>query len=1021
MTFVPSPEQRAIIDHRAEPLRVAAGAGTGKTTTIVERLARSVREGTDPARALGVTFTNKAADELRNRLRESIGARPDGREVEVATYHSFASSILDEFGVRIGYEPGATLMDEGHRSELAVRVLRNLEGTSLDLTALSHRRDEVLTVADALNDNLLDADDLVAAAPENPDEIWQRRLALAEAAGAFVEAKRILGLIEYSDLIRHAVTIVTEHPDVASTIEGRYEIVLLDEYQDTDPAQRLLLTALFASRTPVTAVGDTDQTIYEWRGASIENFDSFPTDFPTTSGSPAPTLPLSINRRSDTSIVALANRVRENLPAVEGAEPLRPRSEAGAGTVMTAWFRTDVEEATWIADEMRDRHDDGVAFADMAVLCRTRESIRPIAAALRIGGIPYSVGSMGELLHVPEIADLVAWLSVLADPADDASLLRILLGGKYRLGLADVAAVSRGAKRSKADGLIDRLLSGHIDVERQGAVAALASFTATYQSLFKRSQASSVAGIVDALVDDLDYWSEVAALPAARSTTVRLNLDRFIDLANQWRPIDGHAILPAFLRYLVALDESGRSEALDTVDVPTDDAVLLLTAHGAKGLEWRDVYVPALASGVFPSGVRLYHDPRRTPLVLPFEVRLDANAMAAVRDEPDEDLRKEVLKKRHLDQEWRLAYVAVTRAKQRLVMSGHAWDGEIKNARTPSPLLEIARALPGSVTGPTLEDPGERPDPVRFVPPAEPPDPLFPAGWGAALRSTITDPSWIAAEHPDLVDVVDERFDQLNLLMGDLAVPTTPRTPRFATSVTNLVAMAECPLKFRWIHHDRLPRKPRESARRGTAFHKRIELHNQGIATLDLDDETVSGITGDGIEAMSGLGDTTPPDELVVDPWAVFTDSRFHRVKPVLVETPFEITMDGRSLRGKVDAIYHAEDRWEIVDYKSGRKNTSDARSVQLMAYAVAAARGALGAHPPDEMDLTFAYFGASPAAEVTERVDQGWIDSASTTISSLLAAAEGGPFEPTPSPACRWCDFVHHCPAGQDALDRLT
>lgn len=1023
MTFVPSAEQRAIIDHGVEPLRVVAGAGTGKTTTIVERLARSIRDGTDPARALGITFTNKAADELRSRLREAIGTRSDGREVEVATYHSFASSILDEFGVRIGYESGATLMDEGHRSELAVRVLRNLADTSLDLTALTHRRDEVLTVADALNDNLLDVADLLVAAPTEPDEIWQKRLALAEAAGAFIEAKQALGLIEYSDLIRYAVKIVTEHPDVASTIEDRYDIVLLDEYQDTDPAQRLLLTALFGSGTPVTAVGDTDQTIYEWRGASIENFDSFPSDFPTPSGSPAPTLPLSINRRSDTSIIALANRVRENLPSVDGSEPLRPRTDADAGTVMTAWFRTDVEEATWIADEMRDRHDEGVPFADMAVLCRARESIRPVAAAMRIGGIPYSVGSMGELLHVPEIADLVAWLSVLADPTDDASLLRIILGGKYRLGLSDVAAISRGAKRSKAAGLVDRLVSGQVDVERDGAVAALGSFITTYQSLFRRSQALSVAGIVDALIDDLDYWSEVAALPAARSTTVRLNLDRFIDLANRWRPIDSHATLAAFLRYLTALDESGRSEALDTVEVPTDDAVLLLTAHGAKGLEWRDVYVPALATNVFPSGVRLYHDPLRTPLVLPFEVRLDAHAMAGVRDEPDEELRKEILKKRHLDQEWRLAYVAVTRAKQRLVLSGHAWDGEIKKPRTPSPLLEIARALPGSTIGPTLDDPGERPDPPRFVPPSEPPDPLFPEGWGAALRSTITDPSWIAAEHPDIADVVDERVEQLNLLMGDLAVPTVTRTPRFATSVTNLVAMAECPLRFRWIHHDRLPRKPRESARRGTEFHKRIERYNQGITTLDLDEDG-SETAADGLAAFDDGSDDVSGgmagvDPVRADPWAVFTNSRFHRITPVLVETPFEITIDGRSLRGKVDAIYHTDDRWEIVDYKSGRKNTTDARSVQLMAYAVAAAEGALGADPPEEMDLTFAYFGSVPATEVTERVDHRWIESASTTIGGLLANAEDGPFDPTPSPACRWCDFLHHCPAGQEALSQ--
>ena len=431
MRLTPTPEQRAIIDHPSESVRIAAGAGTGKTTTIVMRLVRAVEIGADPARSLGLTFTNKAADELRQRLADSVPPRTDGREVQVATYHGFAASILDEYGGRIGHRSGGTLMDEGHRSEVATRVLRTYEGDVLDLTALPQRRDDLLTLAGTMRDNLVTAEHVREAAPSKADATWTTRLALVDLVEAYEETKTQLGLMEYGDLLRLACEIVIEHEDVATEIRSRYDTVLLDEYQDTDPVQRLLLRTLFSPEVPVTAVGDTDQTIYEWRGASIDNFEDFPTDFPAADGSPATTLPLSVNRRSDTAIIAMANTVRTKLPDVSGSGGLVPSPDAATGAVVAAWLRTDKDEARWIAEDILDRHAAGTPYAEIAVLCRKRDSMRPIADALREAGVPYAIGSMGELLSVPEIADLVAWLGILANPADESALLRILLGGRY--------------------------------------------------------------------------------------------------------------------------------------------------------------------------------------------------------------------------------------------------------------------------------------------------------------------------------------------------------------------------------------------------------------------------------------------------------------------------------------------------------------------------------------------------------------------------------------------------------------
>lgn len=1019
-TFTPSPEQAEIIDYKSEPLRIAAGAGTGKTTTIVHRLAAAVARGGDPARSLGITFTNKAADELRSRLADTLGNPDRGREPEVATYHSFAASILDEFGSRVGYTAGGILMDEGHRSQLAMQVLRSLDSTALDLTALPQRRDELLHLAASLVDNLTDARHVRSNAPRELDATWTTRLALLDAAELYQARKQDLNLIEYGDLIRLATDIVTHHPDVAADIRGRYDTVLLDEYQDTDRAQQLLLTSIFATGMAVTAVGDTDQTIYEWRGASIDNFEGFPADFPDAEGTKATTLPLTVNRRSDRLIIDMANAVRDQLPEAGGSADLRPQIGAGDGRVVAAWLRTEAEEAAWIAADINERHDHGARFADMAVLCRKRESLRPIAAALRDADIPISIGSMGELLEVPEVADLHAWLRILANPSDEGALLRVLMGGRYRLGLADVAAVSRAVQSGDQHGLMERILNpAPITGLNDDAQDALCRFADTYTPLFRTSQASTVPATLGSVITALDYWAEVPALQPASSVTARINISRFLDLADRWKPIDGVATLGGYLRYLDALNESGRADELDAAQSPADDAVRLLTAHGAKGLEWDEVYVPSLSSKVFPSDVLRYYDPLDSPVALPYSLRLDSNAMAEVDALGDSKERRRLLKVRHDLQEWRLAYVAVTRARHRLVMTGHIWHGDNVRPRDPSELLHIAMQLPGATHGPIVDDPGERPERAPFTPAAVPPDPLFDEGWGSALRRTVMNPKWLRDDFPEITEAASARTEQLTVELGDLHEPSATAPPqRFATSVTNLVALAECPLRFKWIHHDRLPRRPRTSALRGTEFHRRAELHNLGIIAL----EDAAEVSYDDLIGIPD--DTVPKDKPApadVDPWETFKDSRFATDKPFLVETPFEITIDGRSVRGKVDAVYRDENAWEIVDYKSGRAAPSDEKLVQLQAYALAAHHGNLAVAIPETIDVTFAWFGSEQAVEVSERADEAWMENAEHVVGSLLQQAEEGPFDPRPSDSCRWCDFLHHCEAGKAQVAQST
>jgi DNA helicase-2/ATP-dependent DNA helicase PcrA len=1020
--FRPSGEQRSIIEYPSEPLRIAAGAGTGKTTTIVERIVHLGENGVNPARILGVTFTNKAAEELNQRVLRALGGEHDDRTPEISTYHGFAASILDEFGAHVGYDRSAMLMDDGHRSELASRVLRSTGTPDLDLTSLSTRRSEMLSLAASLTDNLIDADAVRAAAPsevhkgdfDTADDtaiVWRKRLALADAAENYEAEKRRIGLLEYSDLIRLANQVVEGSDDVSDEISARYDAVVLDEYQDTDPAQRRLLTSLFARKVPVMAVGDTDQTIYEWRGASAENFASFPHDFPLDDGIDSSTLALSENRRSDRIILDLANRIRDELPHVDGARALTPVSDAGKGELVTSWFDTEQSEAAWIAAELLEQHSRGASWSDMAILCRKRSHFGPIVAALDVEGIPYSVGSMGQLLEVPEVADLLAWLRIVENPTDEASLLRILLGARFRIGMTAVAELRQWCRHEDGMSVFNASLNAdHIDGLSDEARSRIATFVALHEELVRKNQVVGVAAIVNAVIDALGYWDEVAALEFGPGLTAQLNIGRFTDLAQQWRPIEGGPSLGGFLRYLAALAESGRADELASAAPRHADAVSILTVHASKGLEWPHVYLPAVADQVFPARSQAHDDPERIARLLPYDLRLDSTIHVDAAAASSKD-RAEILKKRHLHQEWRLAYVAATRAAHLLVVSGHGWDGTVKKERKPSPLWLMASTTPGSRIG-VIEPVSETPPEIDvYIEPAPAPDPLFPLGPKAALRRTVSDPDWIEEEHPELASAVAERVVQLELAVEDLATPRIEHLQqRFVVSVTNLVALASCPQRFKWIHHDRLPRRPRNSAVFGTAFHRRIELHNLGVIAFEDQGAGHYDSVADTDAETSGRPQS--------DPWNLFERSRFADESPIHIEAPFEVEVGTGSIRGKVDAIYESgQGDWEIVDYKSGRYRDDPARRVQLEAYAIAAADGALSAHPPDTIEVTFAYFGDDELVEIAESVDKEWLFRARGHVESLVEQGVNGPYEPSPSDDCRWCDFLHLCPAGQLAV----
>jgi DNA helicase-2/ATP-dependent DNA helicase PcrA len=1009
----PTPEQQAVIDYPLEPLRVVAGAGAGKTSTMAWRLARLVSGGdVEPERALGITFTNKAADQLADRLRSELPELTEqGRSIAVATYHGFAHSLLVEFGALVGVERGAAVVSAGYQRELMMRALGAGHYDAIDLSAAAHRVEDMSALWGQLGDNLLPPGHLLTL---GGDGVAVARSELATALTRYASLKSSLGLLDYSDLIAKAHELMDNHPEIAARLRGRYDVVLLDEFQDTNAAQRLLLLAIFGAGFPVTAVGDADQTIYEWRGASMENFRSFPSHFAKADGSPAATLELSTNYRSGRAILDLANAIKSSLSTEAGVHRLQERPGADAGYVGLAWLHDRNAEAEFIADQASELKAEGWEWRDMACLFRRNGDIAAVREALEARSIPVEVASLGGLLDVPVVADLHAWLKVLGSPDDAVALARILTLGRYRLGLGDLGPLSHWVSHQIGDDAegapgwvileaIDELEA--VEGVSAEAVSRLAHFRDRFRELLSEAQGVSLVELCLRILDRTGTWQETEALDGAARLSARLNIYRFLDLAEDWSPLEGRPSLRSFLDYLSLLGEDRSADELDTARLSGENAVALMTVHRAKGLEWPMVFIPAVIDGVLPSKGGAFDDPHTKAWSLPRELRIDGPSLNTL---PDHDgKRRDVLRQERLDQERRVAYVAVTRAQHRLYLSGAHWYGGVK-PREPSELFEMAVAVDGAELLAHAEQ-GERPQTAyRVTSPA--PDPLFGEGWAAALRRALDDASWPArlAEERGVGDAYADAVDQLGMELGAGTEPEPAVAEPFATSVTGLVTYATCPKRFFWSEVDRLPRRPSAAARRGVDLHRRIELHNRGAMALEWEHEAAYDvIPGEG-------GDTTERTE---EAFTTFTGSRFAASRPSFVEVPFDLGLDAGRVRGRIDAIYTAGDDWEIVDFKSGKARRNPADRVQLEAYAIAAADVGFGAPPPSTLRVTFVYLGDG-LVEITEEVDSPWMDAARAHLDELAEGAAAERFPTKPSAACGNCDFLRFCDDGTAFLN---
>ncbi|MFD3815783.1 UvrD-helicase domain-containing protein [Streptomyces rubiginosohelvolus] len=759
-----TPEQTACIIAPPAPQVIVAGAGSGKTTVMAARVVWLVGTGqVAPEQVLGLTFTNKAAGELAERVRKALIAagvtdpdvidpdNPPG-EPTISTYHAFAGRLLTEHGLRIGLEPSTRLLADATRYQLAARVLREAPGPYPALTrSFSTLVSDLLALDGELSEHLVrpgtlesyDTEllrDLASAKLSNADlrkipEAAEARRSLLGLTERYRAAKRSRDLLDFGDQIALSAELALTRPEVGRILREEFRVVLLDEYQDTSVAQRLLLSALFGSGTQsgaadhapptghaVTAVGDPCQAIYGWRGASVANLDDFPEHFPHADGTPATRYSLSENRRSGGRLLQLANGLAEPLRAMhEGVEALRPAPGAERdGMVRCALLSTHTEEIDWLADSLAHLVRTGTPPGEIAVLCRTAGDFPEIQAALVARDIPVEVVGLAGLLHLPEVADLVAVCEVLQDPGANASLVRLLTGPRWRIGPRDLALLGRRARLlvhragHADDADADQRLAEAVEGTDPAEVISLADaldtflvagdaaddglpFSAEARVRFarlarelrdlRRSLADPLMDVLHRVLATTGLEVELSASPQALAARRRETLANFLDTAARFASLDGEASLLAFLGFLrtAAQYEKGLDNALPG----GENTVKVLTAHKSKGLEWDVVAVPGLVTGQFPSGQSRDAWTAQAK-VLPHALRGDAATLPALDSFDAKGIKafKEEMKEHQHTEELRLGYVTFTRPRSLLLGSGHWWGPSQKRTRGPSAFLE---------------------------------------------------------------------------------------------------------------------------------------------------------------------------------------------------------------------------------------------------------------------------------------------------------------------------------------------
>lgn len=969
----PTVEQQQVITAPLAPGLVVAGAGSGKTETMAARVVWLVATGqVAPDEVLGLTFTRKAAGELATRVRsrldalaEAFGRPPPPVEPTVMTYDSFAGRVVAEHGMLLGIEPDRRLLTPAGAWQRAARLVHAWDGPMEEVEAapdtvvadlLDLHEQAAGHLADLSEVRTVTADllEVLTSLPPGPRQrrpvhhalvtplrAQRGRLAVLPLVEAYRAALERDDVADFATVAAQAARLAAGDPSVGEALRRQYRVVLLDEFQDTSHAQLELLHAVFGSGHAVTAVGDPFQSIYGWRGASADTVASFLERFGT--GAPVARRSLRTSFRNARRVLAVANHVAAPLrSAGQPVASLVPASDAPAGVVRVALHRTADEEAAAVADQVdqvwrTDRSPSG-APPSVAVLVRRRDQIPRLEAALADRGLPVEVVGLDGLLGLPEVADVVALLRLVADPGRGDAFMRLLTGPRLAFGPRDLDRLARWARHLGGEGqagIVEVLERppppGWLSAPAEGRLAAFSAAARRLRSRLSRPVADVVVDAVRVLGLDVETEARAARTGGVGSA----HLERLVEEAAAFADLAPQAGLVELLGYLDAAERQERG-LRRAVEVHLASRVQVLTIHAAKGLEWDVVVVPGMCDGLFPALGRTGAAWVSDAGTLPYPLRGDAARLPRLASGAVDqaDLARRVAgfveEGREVDraEERRLAYVAVTRARSMLLCHGHRWGRGVR-VLEPSPFLREVAEVEGVVVDRWVDDPGERPDPDGAAP-AWPYDVL-----GRHRRALTDGAARVRAARPAaggaLRSARGARWaEEVDLLLAEQEARGARTRSVLAPShlsASQLVGLRRDPERHLAALRRPVPTAPNPRARAGTAFHAWVERRYGRPALLDLDE-------------LPGAADDGPVSEDLAELQRAFLASEWAERSPREVESSFEMVIAGTVVRGRADAVFDEPPGLLVVDWKTGPPPQDPhevaARSVQLAVYRLA-------------------------------------------------------------------------------------